>query len=130
MELRSALRTEPAVRTAVLIGSMARGDDAALSDVDLVVDLVVDDPLGRQRLGMRLRDKIGRDVDVADLGRMERDDPLSLLQVLDEGRPIVDRVGKWRQLRRRRPATYQRAMRSYRRQRERAAPMLERLISS
>lgn len=129
-ELRRALRNEHRVRTAALVGSMARGDDGALSDVDLVVSLGAGEPLDRQRLGMRLGSKIGCHVDVADLDLIERDDPLSLLQVLDEGRPIVDRDGRWRQLRQRRPAIYQRAMRSYRRQLMETAPLLGRLALS
>jgi predicted nucleotidyltransferase len=129
-DLRSALRTEPAVRTAVLVGSTARGDDVALSDIDLIVDLAEGDALARQRLGMRLGDRIGRSVDVADLTKMMGDDPLSLLQALDEGRPLVDRTGKWHRLLQQRPAVYRRAARSYRQQRRRATPILERVVSA
>jgi predicted nucleotidyltransferase len=126
--LRQALRTEPILRTAVLIGSVARGDDRQASDVDLLVDRLDHRPLDRMRLGMRLGDKLGRGVDVASLEQAERD-PLTMLQVLDEGRVIVDREGQWPSLRDRRPAIYQRAGRSYRAQQRRAASMIEGLRS-
>ncbi len=119
-ELRSALRTEQRVRLAVLFGSTARGDDDALSDIDLLVDFADEKPLDRLSLGIRLADKLGRGVDVASRKRAEESDPFFLLQALDEGRVLIDRNGEWIKLRHRRPALYKRAMRSYRRQQERA----------
>ena len=44
-DLRRALRTEPNVRLAVLYGSLARGDEDAGSDLDLLVSLAEDRPL-------------------------------------------------------------------------------------
>jgi predicted nucleotidyltransferase len=125
-ELRDALRTEPRVRLAVLAGSMARGDDHALSDVDLVVDLHSEKALDRTRLAIRLEEKLGRTVDVANWQQV-LEDPLSLLQVLDEGRPIVDRDGVWRELRTQRAAIRKRAARSHRRQQERLAALARRV---
>ena len=114
VETREALRTEPRVRVAVLAGSTARGDDRPGSDIDLVVDIEDEKPLDRMRLGMRLADKLGRAVDVASL-RQLRDEPLSLLQLLDEGRVLVDREGRWPEMRSERPAVYKRAKRAYER---------------
>ena len=122
--LRGALRTEQGVRLAVLFGSTARGDDDESSDVDLLVEFAEEEPLDRLRLGIRLGDKLGREVDVASRRRAERNDPFFLLQALDEGRVIIDRDGEWPNLRARRPAIYKRAMRSYRRRREHAAEAL------
>jgi predicted nucleotidyltransferase len=121
---REALRTEPHVRVAILAGSTARGDDRTDSDVDLVVDLIEEKPLDRMRLGMRLADKLERAVDVASL-RDLRGDPLSLLQLLDEGRVLVDREGRWPELRAQRPAVHKRAKRAYLRQQQQTAATLE-----
>jgi predicted nucleotidyltransferase len=85
-ELRGAFRTEPRVRLAVLFGSMARGDDDISSDVDLLVNFREEEPLDRLRLAIRLEQRIGREVDVANLKRAERRDPFFLLQTLDEPR--------------------------------------------
>ena len=126
--LRQALRTEPAARTVILIGSAARGDDRPGSDVDLLVDGHDREPLDRMRFGRRLEAKLGRRVDIASLDRAESD-PLTMLQVLDEGRVIVDRDDRWAGLRDRRAAVHKRATRSYRAQRRRAAAMLEELRS-
>lgn len=122
--MREALRTEPKVRVAILAGSTARGDDRPDSDIDLVVELREERPLDRMRLGMRLRGKLGRDVDVANLQDV-REEPLSLLQVLDEGRVLIDREGVWPEMRDRRPAIYKRAKRAYRRQQQRTASSLD-----
>jgi predicted nucleotidyltransferase len=123
VETREALRTEPRVRVAVLAGSTARGDDRPGSDVDLVVDLEDEKPLDRMRLGMRVADKLGRSVDIASLPRL-RDEPLSLLQLLDEGRVLVDREGRWPEMRSERPVVYKRAKRAYERQQRLAAVAL------
>jgi predicted nucleotidyltransferase len=124
-DLRGALRTEPKVRVAILAGSLARGEGHGLSDIDLVVDLDSERTLDRMRLAMRLGEKLDREVDVASLDRVEAD-PLSLLQILDEGRVIVDRDRVWPQLRGQRSAVHKRAARSYRRQQEQLAVMLAR----
>jgi predicted nucleotidyltransferase len=126
-ELRGAFRTEPRVRHAVLFGSMARGDDDISSDVDLLVNFREEERLDRLRLASRIERRIGREVDVANLKRAERRDPLFLLQALDEGRVMVDRDGEWASLLDRRPAIYKRAMRSYRRQMKSAAAALDSL---
>jgi hypothetical protein len=58
----------------------------------------------------------GRQVDIADLERVEKRAPLLLDRVLDEGRVLVDRDGQWRMLRERRPSIRARARRAHRRQ--------------
>jgi predicted nucleotidyltransferase len=113
-ELRRALRTERRIRLAVLYGSLARGDEDADSDLDLLVSLAGEfagmDPY------VRLRDLTGRRVDVAHLDRVEANAPLLLDRVLDEGRVLIDRDRLWAQLREHRHAIRARARRAYRRQ--------------
>lgn len=123
-DLQRALRTEPNVRLAVLYGSSARGDDVEGSDVDLLVSFRDRDPGDGLRLATRLGRTLGRQVDVASLAGVERRSPLLLLQVLNEGRVLVDRDGIWEELRSRRGAIRQRSRRARRRQRERAARAL------
>lgn len=127
--LRAAFRTESRVRLAILFGSMARGDGDAASDIDLLVDCIEDDPLYRLRLGLRLEEKIGHPVDLAVIERAENRDPFFFLQALDEGRVIVDRDHRWLGFLARRPATYKRAMRSYRQQLKRAQTAVDNLPS-
>jgi predicted nucleotidyltransferase len=126
-ELRQALRTERRVRLAVLYGSVARGDEDAGSDLDLLVSLADGRPAVAFALTARLELLIGRKVDVAQLERVEADAPLLLDRVLDEGRVLVDRDGQWRQLRERRRAIRARAQRAYRRQMASAAQAIEEL---
>jgi predicted nucleotidyltransferase len=115
--LRRALRTERRLQLAVLYGSLARGDDADGSDVDLLVAFSDDHPRPDAfELAMRLEGVVGRRVDVARLKRVEATAPLLLERALDEGRVLVDRGGSWRQLRERRRAIHARAQRAYRRQ--------------
>ncbi len=95
--LRAALRTEQNVRIAVLFGSVARGTDRLASDLDILVDLrdrslerVVD-------LNLKLTEIIGRGVDVVRLADVE-DEASVLLEVVREGRVLVDRDGLWPEL--------------------------------
>jgi predicted nucleotidyltransferase len=90
-----ALRTEPNVRLAVLYGSVARGDAEPASDLDLLVDLREDTARAASALARRLGQAIGRDIDIARLDRVSERSPLLLVQVLDEGRVIVDRDQRW-----------------------------------
>ncbi len=114
--LRRALRTERRVKLAVMYGSMARGDDDAGSDLDLLVAFDEDRPSGAFALSARLEPIAGRRVDVALLDRVEATAPLLLDRIVDEGRVLVDRNGSWSQLRDRRHAIHARAQRAYRRQ--------------
>lgn len=127
--LRQAFRTERGVRLAVLYGSLARGDEDAGSDLDLLVHLADDAPLGPIALAARLSDVAGREVDIARLDRIDAGAPLLLARVLDEGRVIADRDGIWADLQDRRRAIHARAERSYRRQMDEAADAIRRLTS-
>jgi predicted nucleotidyltransferase len=115
-QLRAALRTERHVRLVVLYGSLARGEQDAGSDLDLLVSFAEDRPAGSSRLAARLGHLTDRRVDVADLARIEAGAPLLLERVLEEGRVLLDRDGGWQQLRERRRAIRARAQRSYHRQ--------------
>jgi predicted nucleotidyltransferase len=129
--LRRALRTEPNVRLAVLYGSVARGDDTADSDVDLLVRLQEDRPDAAVKLAMRLERAVGREVDVARLNRVQDTAPLLLLRAVDEGRVVLDRDQEWAGLRMRRSAIAGRASRAHGARRRRArASILELLDTS
>ncbi len=126
-DLRRALRTERGVRLAVLYGSLARGDEDAGSDVDLLVSLADDRPLAGIELAVRLEHVAGRSVDIARLERVDAQAPLLLDRVLDEGRVLVDRDGQWRLLRERHDAIRAHARRDHRRQMAGAARAIEEL---
>jgi predicted nucleotidyltransferase len=90
--LREALRTEPAVSTAVLFGSRARGDDHPLSDIDLVVHLRGDaEP---NEIATRLSERAGHRVQAVLLEDV-RQKPLLLAEIIREGRVLIDRDGTW-----------------------------------
>jgi predicted nucleotidyltransferase len=92
--LRSALRTEPNVAFAMLFGSVARGDDSAESDVDLLV-VLRQGSLGRKlELQDRLERAAGRKVHVVDMEAASRNDVL-LSMAVEEGRVLVDREELW-----------------------------------
>jgi predicted nucleotidyltransferase len=125
--LRRALRTERRVRLAVLYGSVARGDEDASSDLDLIVSLAEERPAAGYELASRLGQLTARRVDVAHLERVDADAPLLLDRMLDEGRVLVDRDGQWQQLHDRRRAIRARAQRAHRRQVTAAAQAIEEL---
>jgi predicted nucleotidyltransferase len=101
--LRQALRTEQNVRFAVLFGSAATGSDAPGSDVDVLVDLR-DSSLDRiVDLSSKLTRIVGRRVDVVRLQDAEVD-PAFLLNILADGRVLVDREKRWTRLQRREPS--------------------------
>src|SRR6266508_1738289 len=60
--LLAALRTEPNVRLAVVFGSVARGEEQADSDLDLLVQLRRDGSGARAELRERVEGAIGRRV--------------------------------------------------------------------
>ncbi len=99
-DLRRALRTEHSVRLAVLFGSTATGDDTAGSDVDLLVEHSTGDLERVVELRRRLQKRTDRPVHLVLLEDAEQA-PSLLADVLEEGRPIVDRDGAWRRLQRR-----------------------------
>jgi uncharacterized protein len=126
-ELRRALRTQREVRLAVIYGSVARGDEDDDSDLDLLVSLSAGRLLADSDIAVRMTDLANRRVDLADLGRVETGAPLLLDRVLDEGRVLVDRDGKWGELRQRRKAIRARARRAYRHQLAGASLAIEEL---
>jgi predicted nucleotidyltransferase len=126
-DLRGALGTEHGVRLAVLYGSLARGDEDAGSDVDLLVSLADDRPLAGIELAVRLERVADRSVDIARLERVEAQAPLLLDRVLDEGRVLVDSDGQWGLLLERHSAIRVRARRDHRRQMAGAAKAIEEL---
>jgi predicted nucleotidyltransferase len=98
--LRSALRTEPNVRFALLFGSAALGTDTSESDVDLLVHLRDARFQRALDLSAKLRRVVGRNVDVVELRDAERE-PAFLAQLVADGRVLVDREGVWPRLQRR-----------------------------
>ena len=127
--LRRALRTEHGVRLAVLYGSLARGDEDADSDLDLLISLADDRPSAGFRLAVRLQSVSGRRVDVAHLQRVEVRAPLLLDRILEEGRVLIDRDGEWGRLCKHRSALRARALRAHRRQMVSAARAIEELTA-
>jgi len=92
--LRAALRTEPNVRLAVLFGSTATGSDSDRSDVDILFTLA-DPGVGRlAELAERLSLRIARDVQPVRLSEAE-DTPALMLDILEQGRVLVDRDEGW-----------------------------------
>jgi predicted nucleotidyltransferase len=92
--LRAALRTEQNVRLAVLFGSAARGTDTLASDLDVLVDLR---DCGLERvvdLSLKLTEIVGRRVDVVRREDAETE-PSLFLDVLADGRVLIDRDGLW-----------------------------------
>jgi predicted nucleotidyltransferase len=96
--LRRALRTEPNVSMAVVFGSVARGDDDVESDVDLLVALRAPGLRQRVALAERLRERTGLALEVVALEDALRH-PSLMLEVLRDGRTLVDRDGRWQDLR-------------------------------
>lgn len=127
--LRTALRTEPNVRFALLFGSVARGTDTPGGDVDVLVDLrdasferVVD-------LGTKLTRLVGRPVDVVELKDAEAE-PSFLAQVVGDGRVLVDRENLWSGLREREPGLRSRGSRHDARRLDMALAGIDRLLAS
>jgi len=109
------LRTQTNVRLAVLYGSLARGDEDAGSDLDLLLCCANDD-LSKAGLVASLRSTTDRRIDLAYLSRVEGSAPLLLERILDEGRVLADRDEQWEALRARQAAIRARAWRAHRRQ--------------
>jgi predicted nucleotidyltransferase len=95
--LRGALRTEPNVSMAVVFGSVARGDDEADSDLDLLIALR--DPGLRPRVALaeRLRKRTGLTLEIVALEDVLRR-PSLMVEILREGRVLVDREERWPEL--------------------------------
>lgn len=128
--LRRALRTEMNVRLAVVYGSVARGQDAQDSDVDLLVSLAKDRPEAAVEIAVRLERALSREVDVARLDRVSRSAPLLLLQAVDEGRVVLDRDRQWPQLCAGRAEIERRARAAHTARRRRARASVRELLSA
>jgi len=94
------LRTRLNVRLAVVYGSVARGDDRPDSDVDLLVSLAREDAHTAASLAATIGEELGRRVQVVSLAAAARM-PVLLLDIVREGRVLVDRDGQWPSLTRR-----------------------------
>lgn len=126
--LTAALRTEPNVKLAVLYGSRARGTEHVGSDVDVLVDFRDDEVGAVSQLARRLQAQLGLEVDVARLSRVRRQAPLLVLQVIDEGRPLVDRADAWPALRAQRATVARGARRQMTRLRREAAQSVDQIL--
>jgi predicted nucleotidyltransferase len=115
-ELREVLLPEDDVRLAVLYGSLARGDEDAGSDLDLLVSLADDRLSAGFELAGRLKRVSGRRVDIAHLARVEAQAPLCWSWFSMRGVFLVDCDGQWGQLCERRSAIRVRARRDHGRQ--------------
>ena len=108
-QLRAVLRTEPNVRFAAIFGSLARGDERADSDLDLVIEFRRRDRRGRIRLAGKLEAVSKRRVQMLHLRDLEECAPDLLGAIVLEGRVLVDRDERWPGLLRRRQQIFQRA---------------------
>jgi predicted nucleotidyltransferase len=95
--LRATLRTERNVRLAVLFGSFADGVDDACPDADLLVASRDPDVQRLADLAGRLSRAVLRDVHLVTLSEAELA-PAVMLEVLEQGRVLVDREGLWRKM--------------------------------
>lgn len=95
--LRGLLRTEQNVRLAVLYGSYSDGSAGPGSDLDLVVQLRTDDVTRVADLSGRLSQALGIDVQITRV-RDARQRAALFLDVLDQGRVLIDRDDQWRSL--------------------------------
>jgi predicted nucleotidyltransferase len=95
--LKGALRTERDVRLAVLFGSTAVGEDKLDSDVDVLIAHRHPDEVRRAGLRLRLHRALGKAVHVVSLEQAQTS-PSLLADILQEGRPLIDRDGLWHTL--------------------------------
>jgi predicted nucleotidyltransferase len=126
--LTQAFRTEPNVNLAVLYGSTARGSEHRRSDVDILVAFRDDTQASTATLARRLERHTGVSVDVASLSHVRKMSPLLMLQVIDEGRVLVDRDHRWEELRRTRETIARAGRRQMERGRRQAAESLASLF--
>lgn len=127
--LRTALRTEPNVRFALLFGSAAAGTDTPHSDVDVLVSLR-DSSLERVAdLSTRLSRVTGRPVDIVRLQDAEHE-PGFLADAAAEGRVLVDREELWPRLRRRQARMSRRGRRDEVRRARAALSDIDRLLAT
>jgi predicted nucleotidyltransferase len=111
--LRAALRTEPNVRLAVLFGSTANGSDDEHSDVDVLVAASDSDASRLAELAGRVGRRIGREIHIVTVSAAT-DSPTLILDVIEEGRVLVDRDDLWRGLKEAEPRWRRKARRAER----------------
>lgn len=128
--LTRALRTEPNVDLAVLYGSAARGSEHLGSDLDILVSFRDNTQASTAILARRLEEHTGVAMDIASLARVRKQSPLLLLQVIDEGRVLVDRDDTWQELRDARETIARAARRQMERERKQAAESLASLLEA
>lgn len=92
--LNRALRTERDVRLAVLFGSTAVGEDGSDSDVDVLVSHRRSGALPLAGLASRLGRALGKRAHVVGF-EQARMSPSLLADIVEEGRPLLDRDGVW-----------------------------------
>jgi predicted nucleotidyltransferase len=94
--LTAALRTEPDLRLAVLFGSVARGEETAAYDLDVLVAWRRPDLVRSSRLRRRLAQVAERPIQFVTLDEA-RDSAELMADVVEDGRVLVDRERAWRQ---------------------------------
>ena len=97
-KLKAALRTEREVRLAVLFGSTAVGEDEPDADIDVLVVHRRPEQRALAGLRLRLRRALKKSVHVVSLDQAQGS-PSLLADILQEGRPLIDRDGIWGKLR-------------------------------
>jgi predicted nucleotidyltransferase len=107
-ELRDALRTEPNIRLAVLFGSQATARRSERSDIDLLVTLDDASATRVAQIAGRLERRLNRDVQLVRLQDAERSAGL-MRDALEQGRVLVDRDGRWLELKKSETAWRRRA---------------------
>lgn len=95
--LTGALRTERGVRLAVLFGSTAVGHDHSSSDIDVLIAHRHAEPRPLAGVASRLHGLLDRQIHVVSLEQAQSS-PSLLTDILQEGRPLIDRDGLWREL--------------------------------
>lgn len=126
--LRGALRTEQNVRFALLFGSTARGDDAASSDIDLLVETRDSSLIRLADLAAKLEGLLGRRVDIVTLEEA-KENPQLLAQAVSEGRVLVDREGRWAPLQNEADSLRRSAREEARRSKRRALAGIDRMLA-
>jgi predicted nucleotidyltransferase len=98
-EFVSLLRARPDVRLAVVYGSVAHGEDHPGSDLDLLVSFASEEAYTSASLAVALTEETGCRVQVVSLSTARRA-PLLLVDILHEGRVLLDRDDEWSALKR------------------------------
>jgi predicted nucleotidyltransferase len=125
--LRGALRTEQNVRFALLFGSTARGDDTAISDIDLLVEMRDTSLIRIAALGEKLEALLDRRIEIVTIDEAKENTQL-LAQAVSEGRVLVDREDRWAPLQNEADPLRRAAREEARRARRRALAGIDRML--